>query len=60
MHSYWDERGIGRGRDSPIADIGVTAMGLRILRLHGYNVSSGNETINVGSYTLATVYSTAT
>nr|H8ZM73.1 RecName: Full=Bifunctional cis-abienol synthase, chloroplastic; AltName: Full=Diterpene synthase TPS4; Short=AbdiTPS4; Flags: Precursor [Abies balsamea]AEL99953.1 diterpene synthase TPS4 [Abies balsamea] len=39
VYSCWDERGIGWAKDSPIADIDDTAMGLRILRLHGYNVS---------------------
>ena len=52
-----DERGIGWA-DNPIADIDDTAMGLRILKLHGYDVSSGDETVNVGSYRLATVYLT--
>ena len=41
LRSHWDERGIGRARENPVADIDVTAMGLRILRLHGYDVSSG-------------------
>eukprot|EP00253_Pinus_taeda_P036131 PITA_36131 len=40
VYSHWDERGIGCGRENPVADIAVTSMGLRILRLHGYNVSS--------------------
>ena len=41
MHRHWDERGIGWARENPVRDIDDTAMGLRILRLHGYNVSSG-------------------
>nr|AQT03468.1 levopimaradiene synthase [Ginkgo biloba] len=40
VYRYWDERGMGFARESPVADIGVTAMGLRLLRLHGYDVSS--------------------
>nr|AOG18229.1 copalyl pyrophosphate synthase-like protein [Taiwania cryptomerioides] len=40
VYMYWDERGIGWARDNAIGDIDDTAMGLRILRLHGYNVSS--------------------
>nr|M4HYP3.1 RecName: Full=Monofunctional isopimaradiene synthase, chloroplastic; Short=PcmIso1; Flags: Precursor [Pinus contorta]AFU73866.1 monofunctional isopimaradiene synthase [Pinus contorta] len=40
IYSHWGERGIGWARENPVADIGVTAMGLRILRLNGYNVSS--------------------
>jgi len=43
MRSHWDERGIGCGRENSLADIDVTATGLRILRLHGYNVSSGTK-----------------
>ncbi|GLJ57338.1 hypothetical protein SUGI_1317050 [Cryptomeria japonica] len=37
---YWDERGIGFGRDSQVPDIDCTATGFRLLRLHGYDVSS--------------------
>nr|AOG18234.1 diterpene synthase [Taiwania cryptomerioides] len=37
---YWEERGIGFGRESVVPDIDCTATGLRLLRLHGYNVSS--------------------
>nr|ACC54559.1 putative abietadiene synthase [Pinus densiflora] len=41
VYSHWDERGIGWARENPVPDIDDdTAMGLRILRLHGYNVSS--------------------
>nr|AFU73872.1 putative monofunctional diterpene synthase [Pinus contorta] len=40
VYSHWDERGIGWGREDDLAVIDVTAMGLRILRLHGYNVSA--------------------
>nr|QWV53998.1 copalyl diphosphate synthase-like 2 [Chamaecyparis formosensis] len=40
VYMYWDERGIGWARDNAVGDIDDTAMGLRILRLHGYNVSS--------------------
>jgi len=40
VYSHWEERGIGRARENPVADIDVTAMGLRILRLHGYDISS--------------------
>jgi ent-copalyl diphosphate synthase len=39
--SYWNEKGIGCGRDSVVADLNSTALGFRTLRLHGYNVSSG-------------------
>uniref|UniRef100_F2XFB2-2 Isoform 2 of Bifunctional levopimaradiene synthase, chloroplastic n=1 Tax=Picea sitchensis TaxID=3332 RepID=F2XFB2-2 len=40
VYSHWDERGIGWARENLVPDIDDTAMGLRILRLHGYNVSS--------------------
>eukprot|EP01018_Ginkgo_biloba_P016482 Gb_04666 [translate_table: standard] len=41
VYRYWDaERGVGWARCNPIPDVDDTAMGLRILRLHGYNVSS--------------------
>ena len=39
--SYWNEKGIGCGRDSVVADLGTTALGFRTLRLHGYSVCSG-------------------
>ncbi|XP_057823165.1 bifunctional levopimaradiene synthase, chloroplastic isoform X2 [Cryptomeria japonica] len=35
---YWDKRGVGFGRESLVPDIDCTATGLRLLRLHGYNV----------------------
>nr|UMW72393.1 putative 2-methyl-3-buten-2-ol synthase [Pinus nigra subsp. laricio]UMW72400.1 putative 2-methyl-3-buten-2-ol synthase [Pinus nigra subsp. laricio] len=41
VYSYWNEKGIGCGRDSVVADLNSTALGLRTLRLHGYPVSSG-------------------
>nr|QWV53995.1 kaurene synthase-like 4 [Chamaecyparis formosensis] len=37
---HWDKRGVGFGRESVVPDIDCTATGLRLLRLHGYNVSS--------------------
>nr|AFJ73560.1 2-methyl-3-buten-2-ol synthase [Pinus pseudostrobus var. apulcensis] len=40
VYSYWNEKGIGCGRDSVVADLNSTALGLRTLRLHGYPVSS--------------------
>lgn len=40
VYSYWSERGIGCGRDSVVPDLNSTALGFRILRLHGYSVSS--------------------
>nr|Q9M7D0.1 RecName: Full=Terpinolene synthase, chloroplastic; AltName: Full=Aggteo; Flags: Precursor [Abies grandis]AAF61454.1 terpinolene synthase [Abies grandis] len=40
VYSYWNEKGIGSGSDSGVADLNSTALGFRILRLHGYSVSS--------------------
>ncbi|GLJ48438.1 hypothetical protein SUGI_1022410 [Cryptomeria japonica] len=40
VYTYWDDRGIGWARDNAVGDIDDTAMALRILRLHGYKVSS--------------------
>nr|ADX42737.1 (E)-beta-farnesene synthase 1 [Pseudotsuga menziesii] len=39
VHRHWNERGIGWGRLNPIADLEITALGFRLLRLHRYNVS---------------------
>jgi len=38
VYSYWSEKGIGPGRDIVCADLNTTALGFRILRLHGYTV----------------------
>nr|AFJ73582.1 2-methyl-3-buten-2-ol synthase [Picea abies] len=40
VYSYWNEKGIGCGRDSVVNDLNTTSLGLRTLRLHGYPVSS--------------------
>eukprot|EP01018_Ginkgo_biloba_P027642 Gb_00720 [translate_table: standard] len=41
VYRYWDdERGIGWARENTLAEIDNTVMALRILRLHGYDVSS--------------------
>ncbi|MCL7021881.1 hypothetical protein MKW94_011434 [Papaver nudicaule] len=39
VHRYWTENGVCWARNSKVADIDDTAMGFRILRLHGHNVS---------------------
>jgi len=39
VYRHWNDRGIGWGRLSPIADLETTALGFRLLRLHRYNVS---------------------
>eukprot|EP01018_Ginkgo_biloba_P036264 Gb_27974 [translate_table: standard] len=41
VYRYWNEGGIGWGRDKAIADLNnTTALALGTLRLHGFNVSS--------------------
>jgi hypothetical protein len=43
----WNEKGIGMGSsDSGSKDLDATALGLRALRLHRYNVSSGGINCN--------------
>ncbi|KAL0458131.1 UNVERIFIED_CONTAM: Kolavenyl diphosphate synthase TPS5, chloroplastic [Sesamum latifolium] len=37
---YWTSRGIGCGRNYEVQDIDDTAMGFKLLRLHGYEVSA--------------------
>nr|QWV53993.1 kaurene synthase-like 2 [Chamaecyparis formosensis] len=39
VYGYWSEKGIGCGRESLFPDLNTTALGLRTLRVHGYNVS---------------------
>eukprot|EP01018_Ginkgo_biloba_P004092 Gb_24809 [translate_table: standard] len=39
VYRYWNERGIGCGKDNSLVDLEVTALGFRLLRLHRYNVS---------------------
>eukprot|EP01018_Ginkgo_biloba_P004093 Gb_39995 [translate_table: standard] len=39
VHRYWNERGIGCGKDNSLPDLEITALGFRLLRLHRYNVS---------------------
>jgi len=40
-YRHWNERGIGWGRQNPIADLETTALGFLLLRLHRYDVSPG-------------------
>ena len=40
---HWKENGICWAKNSEIKDIDDTAMGFRLLRLHGHNVSSGKK-----------------
>eukprot|EP00253_Pinus_taeda_P021517 PITA_21517 len=39
VYRHWNERGIGWGRQNPIADLETTALGFLLLRLHRYDVS---------------------
>jgi hypothetical protein len=39
VYMHWNERGIGWGRQNPIAYLETTALGFLLLRLHRYNVS---------------------
>nr|WMI31575.1 chloroplast cephalotene synthase [Cephalotaxus sinensis] len=39
VYRYWSERGIGWGRGSLFPDLNTTALGIRTLRIHGYDVS---------------------
>ncbi|KAJ0053550.1 hypothetical protein Pint_03319 [Pistacia integerrima] len=40
IYRYWTEEGISWARNSRVQDIDDTAMGFRLLRLHGYEVSA--------------------
>eukprot|EP00253_Pinus_taeda_P005101 PITA_05101 len=39
VYRHWNERGIGWGRQNPVADLETTALGFLLLRLHRYDVS---------------------
>ncbi|KXG28747.1 hypothetical protein SORBI_3005G161200 [Sorghum bicolor] len=39
VHRQWTREGLGSTRDFVLSDIDDTAMGLRLLRLHGYHVN---------------------
>ncbi|XP_057799339.1 copalyl diphosphate synthase 2, chloroplastic-like [Salvia miltiorrhiza] len=38
VNSVWTENGVFSGRDSQFCDIDDTSMGIRLLKMHGYNV----------------------
>ncbi|XP_061367004.1 ent-copalyl diphosphate synthase, chloroplastic [Gastrolobium bilobum] len=40
VHRYWTEKGICWARNSSVQDLDDTAMGFRLLRLHGHQVSA--------------------
>lgn len=42
---YWSDKGICWARNSRISDLDDTAMGFRLLRLHGCQVSPGKPFI---------------
>ncbi|KAH9306200.1 hypothetical protein KI387_010604, partial [Taxus chinensis] len=41
VYRHWDERGIGYCREFPNSNLNRTALGFRIFRLNGYDVSAG-------------------
>ncbi|KAL6505137.1 Gly-Xaa carboxypeptidase [Orobanche gracilis] len=41
VHRYWTNKGICWARNSRVQDIDDTAMGFRLMRLHGYDISAG-------------------
>ncbi|KAI4323263.1 hypothetical protein L6164_022883 [Bauhinia variegata] len=45
VHRYWNKKGIGWTRFSEFPDIDDTAMGFRLLRLHGHQVSAREEVL---------------
>nr|A0A1X9IRQ7.2 RecName: Full=Copalyl diphosphate synthase 1, chloroplastic; Short=IrCPS1; AltName: Full=Terpene synthase 3; Short=IrTPS3; Flags: Precursor [Isodon rubescens] len=38
IHKFWTEKGVFSGRESEFCDIDDTSMGIRLLRMHGYDV----------------------
>jgi hypothetical protein len=44
-HRYWTDFGIGWASNSIVQDVDDTAMGFRLLRLHGFDVSEGTYLI---------------
>ncbi|GER24836.1 copalyl diphosphate synthase [Striga asiatica] len=40
VHRYWTSKGICWARNSRVQDIDDTAMGFRLMRLHGYDISA--------------------
>ncbi|KAL7122331.1 hypothetical protein ACP275_01G039000 [Erythranthe tilingii] len=39
VYSFWTEKGVFSARNSEFCDIDDTSMGIRLLRLHGYNIT---------------------
>lgn len=42
VYKYWSDDGICWARNTTLQDVDDTAMAFRLLRLHGYDVSSGS------------------
>ncbi|GJU79314.1 copalyl pyrophosphate synthase 2 [Tanacetum coccineum] len=40
IYRYWNEKGIGYARNTNVPDVDDTAMGFRVLRMHGYQIST--------------------
>nr|QEV81853.1 terpene synthase 14 [Prunella vulgaris] len=38
IHKFWTDKGVFSGRESDFCDIDDTSMGVRLMRMHGYNV----------------------
>nr|AHW04046.1 diterpene synthase TPS1 [Plectranthus barbatus] len=38
IHRFWTEKGVFSGRESEFCDIDDTSMGVRLMRMHGYDV----------------------
>ncbi len=51
-HRYWTDFGIGWASNSIVQDVDDTAMGFRLLRLHGFDVSEGTYLITRSLITL--------
>ncbi|KAF5732772.1 Copalyl diphosphate synthase [Tripterygium wilfordii] len=50
VHRYWTKDGICWARNSRVQDIDDTAMGFRLLRLHGYEVSPVETRLYIEQY----------
>jgi len=63
LFRYWTEKGICWARNSEVQDIDDTAMGFRLLRLHGHQVSASElfvytkPNISLSSFMLSTYLS---
>lgn len=39
VHRFWSDKGVFSGRNSVFCDIDDTSMGVRLLRMHGYDIN---------------------